>query len=433
MPPSTLQQRETAIPPLSLQKHVTAISPSTLQQRVTAMPPSTLQKHMTAMPPLHRKRRHSVMAAVEPVVPIPFREAELQCLGAGKYLNDTVLQAVITKMVLWAMGPRSRVHAVSSLTLIAQHLTSRGRADLTAELNDYDVLLLPVHDPKDQHWLLFRATRPRRQRLLRPKWSLDRFDSLSNGHDGNDDVVCAFLARHNIQCHMPPTVIPCTKQPNGFDCGVYVAAFVECLLHNLPTVFPPLDSDRARQKMFNGLVHPHSPCGILAAPDPLATLGAHHRHQALLAAQAVGFPGDGVLQLLREKEDDVNTATIRYWTLVWFRDDIDKRLAELEQVPRRPQETALQATVRLLAKVQAVSETTDDPFVKMAAGMSQTLDKFHQTTADLTPPYDRAKMHERALQRVLCIVLRKVSEEKLAKSAETLRVVRDHITDFPMV
>lgn len=49
------------------------------------------------------------------------------------------------------------------------------------------------------------------------------------------------------------TCLQCSTQHNAFDCGVYVVAFVEALLHNIPVHFAPLDPITARQKMRRNL------------------------------------------------------------------------------------------------------------------------------------------------------------------------------------
>jgi len=86
-----------------------------------------------------------------------------------------------------------------------------------------------------------------------------------------------------------------SNQENAFDCGVYIVAFVEALLYNVPVHFGPLDSIVARQKLRRNLFgHPDDVPELLVLADRL-DMTVRFRPGAPATYQAAGQSGSALL------------------------------------------------------------------------------------------------------------------------------------------
>lgn len=175
--------------------------------------PQTPSRHSPS--PLHKKRRIDAISdsaesnKVGPRSATPsLLQAQLQCLdvgdqnsGGGKYLNDSVVNEAVAKLLDWFMGPVGKrpVLTIDSLLQSSKLVSRRRRERMTAEFNRHDVLYLPTNDAERKHWMLFRAIRPP-YGSSGANWALERYDSMGAGEDDNDDKVRRFLSEYGIKC-----------------------------------------------------------------------------------------------------------------------------------------------------------------------------------------------------------------------------------------
>lgn len=231
----------------------------------------------------------------------------------------------------------------------------------------------------------------------------------------------------------------CAQQPNTFDCGVYVVAFVECLLQNIPVDFPPFDSIQARTKLRHNLEQCETaPLALLVTPDRMEISLEYAKHQAALREPAGFGLSLELLRLVRRNERDMTEAHMRIWYLVWFQEGMQAALAMAEQVPLRPQETTLEKRARLMGEIMdtfspdALATADDSGDTEILHDMGQSMAKVIRLKFKITPPHDRTQMHEQALQRAVFVVLSKVSQQKLARAAMALRDKSLYVTNFPV-
>uniref|UniRef100_A0A915E6R8 Ubiquitin-like protease family profile domain-containing protein n=1 Tax=Ditylenchus dipsaci TaxID=166011 RepID=A0A915E6R8_9BILA len=103
----------------------------------------------------------------------------------------------------------------------------------SVEVFDYDILILPIHTPG--HWSLV-VLNLEKERLV-------YYDSLHGDGTKHANLIKGFVAEYVVERGYATedrssyflTVDPsnwlccCPKQQNGFDCGVFVCKFAECV------------------------------------------------------------------------------------------------------------------------------------------------------------------------------------------------------------
>ncbi|KAK1828847.1 hypothetical protein QBC39DRAFT_374322 [Podospora conica] len=426
--PATPTPKGGADTPRPKKRHIDAISLSPdppVRPSSTAIPSSTARPFSTARP-------SSTAASLQ--------VAHLRCLDAEEFLNDTVINTAVAKLVDWVMGPKRPNRpalAVDSL-LLSANIGQKRRDELTAEYHNHDVLFLPTHDAAGAHWMLFRAVRPLNKHPG-GTWTLERYDSLGGRDDANDAAIRRFLSGFKIHCG-PTVIAECTKQPNIFDCGIYVVAFVQCLLQDLDVKFPPVDSIQAREKLRSNLLQDDTaPLRLLVTPDRVTTAveyAAKYREPLVLSARPV--LGSNIWRLLCQKQRNINDAAMRYWCLVEFGETMLDSLASIERVPHRPEETRHEKRARLLYEIEKETFTStvspdDNGDQEDLRDLTRTMLKMSGRKFRTNPAQaraERAEMHKRALGRAVFVVLHKISQQKLLGAAATLRGLRDFAAKF---
>ncbi|KAK1828856.1 hypothetical protein QBC39DRAFT_436129 [Podospora conica] len=353
-----------------------------------------------------------------------------------KFLNDIVVNNALSNLVRWVMGTNSRTLAVDSLLPEAQALSARRRAEITADFSDHDALYIPTCDRSLEHWLLYRAVRdpipPSAAATAAAKWSLERYDSLGQNQDDNDKRVRAFLARFGVHCAAVEEM-QCPTQENEFDCGVYVVAMAEALLHNVPVLFGPLDPTVSRQKLRRNLAgHPDDAPELLVVADRLDMtrdfIRNHQHHVKTLA----GMSRFDLSRSLLERQEDIQRAKMRYWQLCWVREEMCGRLSRSRPAPARPQRTPDQETFFQLTRfMDKCRQTAPTAVGTLVQGSGSTMLAYMAGLDDIRPAYNRAEMHERALEQVVWMVLRKKAGEEAVKASASLRAIRAYLSGFP--
>ncbi|KAK1749914.1 hypothetical protein QBC47DRAFT_418614 [Echria macrotheca] len=367
-----------------------------------------------------------------------------------RYLNDVVVNRAVSELITWTMGEKSNVCALDSLLPMARKLTPRGHLDIKSRLDAHDVIYLPSHDETAKHWVLFRAIRlptisyPSQSchGTTSSEWVLEKYDSLgvSPHRRGLDDLILCFLSDHGIVCEKVK-LVPSARQPNLFDCGVYVVAFVSCLLHDLPVTFESLESTEARRRLHRNMLRPSSsPPELLVMPNPstarLKYVEAIRRNEE--SRNRLGINVHEIMQSTRCLQ--LQHVEGRYWNLTGLRDKILSCLGSQAKTPPRPDSTAKQKRAHWASEILKTIELIQaepEPLPQDTADWLQSMT--HQATVlsrrfssddEAGHQQNVREMRRRAGVHVAWMLLQKQAEQELQKVVTTRRAMYSVLATF---
>ncbi|KAK1826663.1 hypothetical protein QBC39DRAFT_386512 [Podospora conica] len=364
---------------------------------------------------------------------------DLVCLGSKTCLNDVVVNTAVSDLIDWVFGRESEVCYVDSLTPQTRVLTERGRRQLREKLSAHKVIYLPTHDAARRHWLLFRCVlQPSRWRQA-ATWVVEKYDSLPLGAAASQQQergILSFLSEHGITCQHVVDV-PCARQPNEYDCGLYVVAFVHCLLHNFPVEFASgeLESEGARRRLLHSIRTPEAPTHLIM-PDRQARLASSWNLARVcddLSTSTKGrpLPCHDLSEMFRLRTVEAGMAQDRYWALAWALDDMHARFHNLGEVASRPPEPLPRKQRRLAAELYATFADCppgDDLSYMLKAAVEAAVGRWQ--TRPETGGDGRAVRHAHALERVVWMVVAKKTGLLLGRAAMLTRDIRNRSLEF---
>ncbi|KAH0421089.1 hypothetical protein CcaCcLH18_13629 [Colletotrichum camelliae] len=229
-------------------------------------------------------------------------------LGSGTWIDDVIMFVFGCRLV------SDNVGFIDSLTISSLTRTERARLNLQETMCKDTVLLFYNQD--NEHWVLFVYTR--RDSTLREYNSFP--SASSNSCTGNEEVP-NFLrwANNDRNLRIRFQRSKCAEQPNGFDCGIYVLIFADCIATGveLPTT---VDGPSYRKYLQSSLfTSAHS----ALRPDELVAVGKHIPHTTNeRAAQLKDLTQRRrcLMELCKSYENTSDTASRKHAELLWRRD-----------------------------------------------------------------------------------------------------------------
>ncbi|KAK1749718.1 hypothetical protein QBC47DRAFT_440079 [Echria macrotheca] len=366
---------------------------------------------------------------------------DLKCLAEETWLNDVVVNAAVSDLINWVFGHGNRVCFIDSLTPRAKALSEGGGLRLKHKLHSQDIIYFPTHDSARRHWLLYRCVR-RQATGSDPTWTLEKYDSLPPSNDARQDPnhdITNFLSNHGITC--PGIVdIPCSRQNNIYDCGLYVIAYVHCLLHGLPVTFEELDSRNARLHLLQSIRTPQAP-SLLVVPNQganLALLWKTARHcKGMLGSTALkSIACLGVSEMMYLRAWEAEYAQARYWAIASGLNNVRARHHSLADVRPNSPESLPQKQRRLAAELLATFDAcppTED-MTRMLRATVGTAVGIWEAREGVSSSAQHTENHANALQRVVWMLVAKKMGDRLTYAAEitkdmrvyALRLVQSH-------
>lgn len=133
--------------------------------------------------------------------------ADLACLTAhngdekGRFLNDIVVNTLVSDLIAWVCGLTGSVAFVDSLTPRSKFISADGYSELEGRFSRCTAVYLPTFDAARHHWLLFRCMR---RGGTAADWKLEKYDPLPSASDtpGGRDLggeITEFLGKCKIK------------------------------------------------------------------------------------------------------------------------------------------------------------------------------------------------------------------------------------------
>ncbi|EQB57278.1 hypothetical protein CGLO_02624 [Colletotrichum gloeosporioides Cg-14] len=269
-------------------------------------------------------------------------------LGPETWIDDVIMFVFGCRLV------SDNVGFIDSLTISSLTRTKRARLNLQQAMRKDTVLMF--YNQNNHHWILFVYTR--RDSTLREYNSLP--SASPHSCTGNEEVP-NFLrwATNDRNLRIRFQKPKCAEQPNGFDCGIYVLVFADCIAKGakLPTA---VDGPSYRKYLQSSLfLSVHAALRL----DELVAVGKYIPHTTSeRAAQLKDLAKRRrlLMELGKDYEKTSDTSCQTHVQLLWRRDRHQTHqsiLAGLIHCIRNTHQAALDAALASKSKVESDAET----------------------------------------------------------------------------